>query len=280
MGCFNTQGFLSKLDIEYQDKVFLLICAPYSEPIKWNELDSADEEHSYNGACDRPISYPIFGEYDDYGGICNIERDQTVERLEEVFGDTIENIIEIIKMATVLPMEMSKEEIDKYNSYKSALKFLDTDEELKKLYEKSNEINTKLFGDKYKPITFDKFKEMMIKASSRELTWTMDHRFVYDTLSVIYDTLSVIYDGIEFPSICNDDVFARIWPMEKINEYPLAATSFASFVRFIRIQHLSVDFSYPSGQEYDWKRMKTYIDSLSDFITNKIEKENKWQMRY
>lgn len=266
MGCFNTQGFLSKLDIEYGDKVFLLICSPYSKPIKWDELDSTDEyaEHSYDGPCDRPISYPIFGEYDDYGSICNIERDQTVERLEEVFGDTIENIIEIIKMATVLPRTMSKEEIDKYNSYKDSLKIVDTDEDLRKKYE----IATKLCSDSNKFMSFDKFKEMMINATTCELTWTMDHRFVYDTLSVIYD-------GIEFPStpheICNNDVFARIWPMEKINEYPLVATSFMCFTDFIKKQHLSVDFSYPSGGGYDWKRMKTYIDSLSNFITDKIK---------
>jgi hypothetical protein len=277
MGCFNTQGFLSKLDIEYGDKVFLLICAPYSEPIKWDELDRADEdvyaEHSYNGTCNRPISYPIFGEYDDYGGICNIERDQTVERLEEVLGDRIENIIEIIKMATVLPRAMSKEEIDKYNLYKYALKILDTEEDLKKEYE----IAAGRCRDGHKFMSFDKFKEMTINATHCELTWTMDHRFVYDTLSIIYN-------GIKFPStpyeICNNDVFATIWSMEKINEYPLAATSFASFVRFIKIQHLSIDFSYPSGQEYDWKRMKTYIDALSNFITNKIEKENQWQMNF
>lgn len=266
MGCFNTQGFLSKLDIEYKDKVFLLICAPYSEPIKWNELNRADEEHSYNGNCNRPISYPIFGEYDDYGGICNIERDQTVKRLEDVLGDTIENIIEIIEIATVHPRQMSKEEIDKYNSYKYALKILDTEDELKKEYE----IAAGHCRDEHKFMSFDKFKEMMINTTHCELTWTMDHIFVYDTLSVIYD-------GIKFPStpyeICNNDVFATIWQMEKINEYPLAAISFASFVRFIEKQHLFIDLSYPSGQEYDWKRMKLYIDSLSDFITNKIKQE-------
>jgi len=42
-----------------------------------------------------PVTLPIFGEYNDYGGIENIERNANVETVEKFFGNKIENICDI-----------------------------------------------------------------------------------------------------------------------------------------------------------------------------------------
>lgn len=41
-----------------------------------------------------PFGFPIFGEYDDYGNLCNINRDRNVEILEKYFEASVEEILE------------------------------------------------------------------------------------------------------------------------------------------------------------------------------------------
>lgn len=269
MGCFNTQGFLSKLDITGNDEVFVLICAPYTKPIDWVELtEEKYAEHTYNGPCNRPISFPIFGEYDDYGSICNIKRDQTVERLEELLDDSIENIISIIKKATVFPDAMTVEEIEKYEyQYKEKLGIYISEEQMRNDYDKIVGIRKKVTGGKNDFMPFEQYKKTLGISSNCELTWTMDHKFVYDTLSTIYNNVSSV---TAYDEAISNDVFNTVWPIEKINEYPLVALSYKTFMTFLQNHHLYIESSFPTSQDYDWESMYTYISKIKDFIEKQI----------
>lgn len=90
MGCFNTTGFHSKLPIVYGDKIFSIICL---------RMDAFDDDflRFSPGYQVTPMFLPIFGEYNDYGNITNIERTPSVESIERIFGDTIENIMRAIQ---------------------------------------------------------------------------------------------------------------------------------------------------------------------------------------
>ena len=119
MGCFNTKGFFSGVDIEYKDKAFVLICTQYSPQIEWKELEDDHDSHDYNGGGTMyPISFPVFGEYNDYGQLGNIVHDFNTEMIESKIEDSIENFLDILYEATVSPSYLEKEQIDKYNRYK------------------------------------------------------------------------------------------------------------------------------------------------------------------
>ena len=90
MGCFNTTGFHSNLPIVCGDKIFSIIC------LRWNEFDD-DFLRFGPGYQITPIFLPIFGEYNDYGNIENIERTPEVESIERMFGYNIDDIMEAIQ---------------------------------------------------------------------------------------------------------------------------------------------------------------------------------------
>ena len=74
---------------------------------KTKQYSSLDFEEHMNIICSNdgaqaffsPFGFPIHGRYDDYGHICDINRDKNVEQLEEFFGVSIEDIIANISRA-------------------------------------------------------------------------------------------------------------------------------------------------------------------------------------
>lgn len=274
MGCFNTQGFLSKLDIEDKDKVFMFICAPYcSEPIKWKELDLIQygkyAEHEYSGECRNPISFPIFGEYDYYGSMENIQHDFNTDKLESIFDDKIETVIEILYNATVFPHCMSENDVNKYKHYKEKLGINLSDEHIQERYDRIAERRKQRFGNTDNFISFDKFKELEIKSNNRELTWTIDHRFVYDTISALYP--------LDKLTLCDiNDIFRKIWGFETEidSQYSTDVAKYQNFNAFLRTHSLYIDASFCTSQDYDWDKMLTYINGIKEFIeNNKLQNE-------
>ena len=85
MGCFNRIGFLSGLPIEYGDETVLIF-------LKNNEFDD-NSGVVYATDIYSPTFLPIFGDYDEYGKIENIEDTPISKYVEEFFGDDIESII-------------------------------------------------------------------------------------------------------------------------------------------------------------------------------------------
>jgi hypothetical protein len=82
MGSFNTSGFISKLPINYGDKVVCLICIPSGK------IHDFYESESLLG----PICLPIYGKYNDYGSIYDIEKNNVTDFIEKFFGTTVENV--------------------------------------------------------------------------------------------------------------------------------------------------------------------------------------------
>ena len=83
MGSFNVNGFLSHISISYEDKVAMFLCI--------RNRNAA--ECFYPCSTITPIVLPIFGEYDDYGGITNVVRTPDVEWLENNVGN-LEDVVE------------------------------------------------------------------------------------------------------------------------------------------------------------------------------------------
>lgn len=142
MGCFNTTGFHSNLPIVCGDKIFSIIC------LRWNEFDD-DFLRFGPGYQITPIFLPIFGEYNDYGNIENIERTPEVESIERMFGYNIDDIMEAIQN-----IMWGHDNIGKNSTMCKQIKsFLE------------NDLN----------INEDKFT----------ICYTMDHRFVYENLATL-----------------------------------------------------------------------------------------------
>lgn len=82
MGCFNHKGNFSNLPITYGDRIVVIVgVRPTDKTYIGQELDNFSPGCSFI-----PISVPIRGEYDDYGGIENIDRTPAIDKLEKFFG--------------------------------------------------------------------------------------------------------------------------------------------------------------------------------------------------
>jgi hypothetical protein len=86
MGCFNQSCFISHLDIQHGDKCAVF---PALKP-KYGDLNDHAFQHWH------PFCLPIYGEYNDYGSLENIEKNENTKALEKYFELTIEQIVEAI----------------------------------------------------------------------------------------------------------------------------------------------------------------------------------------
>ena len=86
MGCFNIQGDISQLPIFYGDRVAGILC----------KIDSGQEYPTHKFCIGeyelKPMCPIIYGEYDDYGGIQNLDDSNMLTILKEFFEQDI-NII-------------------------------------------------------------------------------------------------------------------------------------------------------------------------------------------
>lgn len=91
MGYFSVTCGISSLPISEGDSIGMVLLMP-------NEGSSLLPSRSLSMNTDayKPFSAPIYGEYNDYGGLDNIVRDDTVTLLEEYFGLNIDTILECI----------------------------------------------------------------------------------------------------------------------------------------------------------------------------------------
>lgn len=83
MGCFNSSGFISQLPIKYGDKVVCFIATS----AVGNNI-SAPVGMYYPGSLVTPYFLPIYGEYNDYGYLENIEENQITQMICKYAGET------------------------------------------------------------------------------------------------------------------------------------------------------------------------------------------------
>ena len=102
MGCFSYTCQLSGLPITSGNKAVIVPIIP-----KDNWYDNSEESiRKFGKSCfvsnDGPnvffdeLCFPIFGEYNDYGGLENIVKDDNTKVLEEFFGLKIEKIVSVL----------------------------------------------------------------------------------------------------------------------------------------------------------------------------------------
>lgn len=107
MGCFNVVCGISKLSIGAEDPVVFipLRLNPYRE-----ESDiSATKAYPFlvhPWDIYVPITLPLIGKYNEYGGIHEIVRDENVEFIEQHFGMTIEEFVDLDKQPEIIDSGM------------------------------------------------------------------------------------------------------------------------------------------------------------------------------
>lgn len=90
MGCFNKMGFYSHLPITYGDDIVMFICVDNTHSYE------SDANSIYIDTFYSPYCLPIYGKYNDYGFIEDIVKDANTNLLEKRFGQTIEEILDLI----------------------------------------------------------------------------------------------------------------------------------------------------------------------------------------
>lgn len=90
MGCFNSACSLSHLDVKSGDKCYFLILKPNKY-----QNNTEGSTHCYTDDRYKLFCFPIIGEYDDYGGLEEIEKDEHILFLEKKLKMPIESLIQI-----------------------------------------------------------------------------------------------------------------------------------------------------------------------------------------
>lgn len=91
MGCFNIAGFFTNQVIRYGEPVVVFPCCEFDIKNRRGDI------HHYA----IPLSMPIFGKYNDYGSVEEIEKSAVTKKLEEFFGYDIEDIVDDVVDFTV-----------------------------------------------------------------------------------------------------------------------------------------------------------------------------------
>lgn len=96
MGCFGASCGLSNVGINEGDEVGFTFLMPYGFRNYLGLPDAGITQETSSTANFKPFLPPIYGEYDDYGSIENIQRTPTVDLLEKLFGRDIDVIMECV----------------------------------------------------------------------------------------------------------------------------------------------------------------------------------------
>lgn len=112
MGCFNKSGFISHLPIQSGDEIALFILV--------GENGTYPFDSTPNGICGKglkPIGPPLFGQYNDYGGIMNIVDDVNHKQFCKTFGMPIEKFIGLNEYFGLSVSELDAVNADVENTY-------------------------------------------------------------------------------------------------------------------------------------------------------------------
>ena len=91
MGCFNRSGFFSHLPLEYGDEMVAFVC--FGSRNKHNRFDNCPI--GVNSSL-TPICLPIFGKYNDYGGIEDVVDDSNYMFFQDKLQISIEWLIDFL----------------------------------------------------------------------------------------------------------------------------------------------------------------------------------------
>lgn len=195
MGCFNVMGFHTHLPVVYGNDIVLFL-GVYPEYEKRNvRRDFVDFAPGNDFT---PIALPIFGKYDDYGSIEDIERDGNVEAIEKYFGLDIKKIIDLVDDA-MISRHVNDKDTEAYKQICEKIYNLQPTNWIKSDY-----------SHKY------------------QIVYIIDHRFMYDTIKNLgaskynfersYDTIMDFYPPWEELMGCDYDKVSEAKEKEKRGE--------------------------------------------------------------
>jgi len=208
MGCYNVACSVSNLSIGAGTKLAFIPLWPNQRSLQGPHILYPNTDLIYSHCIYYPVSLPIFGEYDDYGGVENIETDKNTDRIEKIFKMSIQKFVGFVTGRRGLT-DMFGEEISMFSSPEKK-KFLTSFQEEHKFGRKWLEIMgfENNGADRYFHPSSDKFyveiytARYIHKHTGVEKTETKDSFLIYNT------------DGIEQKKATYhdpDETFIKYW---------------------------------------------------------------------
>ena len=177
MGCFNRTGFLSHLPITYGDEIVVFLLADTTKTDNIYSMPCYTNSAGYT-----PVCLPFFGIYDDYGSIENVTDDFNSRYFEKKTGMSIENACHMLLANDRNGMSINKI-ADKIKSLQDPHNIeYNKEERIKELKELDN-LYRKIFDYTENSGSTDEFyARRMQRITNSSITFTMEHRFVYDKM--------------------------------------------------------------------------------------------------
>ena len=178
MGCFNANGFFSKLPLQDGDKIVLIFCADLSKITN-------DALPIYPAEKYVPLNAPIFCEYNDYGSTFenSVVKDANAEFFEKSVGVTCEELCNMIHdygNATI--EELTSNDGEDWEAIDES----DFSKEQATKKEKYLKVLHTLFDNAYR-----KWRNKM------GVTWIMEHKDVYEKISELGKNSIISWDDDE-----------------------------------------------------------------------------------
>lgn len=244
MGCFNNHGFYSRLPIEYEDEIVLIPC--YFCGDKPGTLST-----SVIAGLLKPLSFPLFGTYNDYGFIENVKEDFNTQALIKAFG--VSNLKELLKLLRLI----NKARVD--GTYK----------ELKQASIKSNSAyseESKIVVDLMERLNTYNVYETFTQPYSR-LTFVIERKDIYDKIIEIQNSIESPFINYKDNLKCWDKLIEFFDKYPKVSQYwniltlaPIAVDD-SSYVHAVNVIDRLKD--YTCGASFDTKPIffNTSIDN-------------------
>lgn len=234
MGCFNNHGFYSRLPIEYEDEIVLIPC--YFCGDKPETLST-----SVTAGLLKPLSFPLFSTYNDYGFIENVKEDFNTQALMKAFG--VSNLKELLKLLHLI----NNARVD--GTYK----------ELKQASIESNSDyskESKIIADLMERLNTYNVYETFTQPYSR-LTFVIERKDIYDKIIEIQNSIESPFINYKDNLKCWDKLIEFFDKYPKTSKYwniltlaPIAVDD-SSYVHTVNIIDRLKD--YTCGASFDTK---------------------------
>lgn len=248
MGSFNIVGFYTNQMISYGNPVVAFLCCEF-DTVTNSVRGSIRNHYSI------PLSMPIFGEYDDYGGIENIQESPVTKKIEEFFGYDIETVA----------YDVTKFTIDRWFEPWNRGRYA----QIVELRQKDpNDDFMKEEFDRYAP-KYDEINDLLNhgrlfgKIENFNVFWAIDHAALWKAFTKVYDADDGYSGSLSYiQNVCavkvNEyDAQGEIFPEIRDNvlyicKEPSMTDDFSKFLNICG-HNLAFKFKVPcyAGQEYD-----------------------------
>lgn len=215
MGSFNHKCNFSQLPAKYGDRIVILVGVQIVNNVL--SIDSFSPGKSFT-----PVSVPIRGQYNDYGGIMNVDRTPGIDALEKFFGMGVEQIVDCAERNMC---GCKNQVIDDCNQIMSSIDFSNNHND--------DIIFAYIMEHEY---VFDKMLSMNDIAVKDHYYWTIPHEYIEElgySKNVIgnengYDI--VIWSHPSLPELKEK---CYIWKTEDFDDYRKVCNTLSDLCKYI-----------------------------------------------